>query len=188
MLASTPEMGNMPEPLAELLREIRGCTLCADHLPCGPRPVLQFYDPDTVAVMSMGFCYPGKARSGDKPPRSECASHWHGALNDRLLDVRLTVLPWLAKNLWFEEDVLPIVQTAIRSLALGSAQSANTTCSTLSVDRPHHRTDTELAARSLSSPRSHAASALHALAPYTLPPVHVETAQRVAVSHPTYQT
>ena len=31
----------MPEPLAELLRDIRRCTLCADHLPCGPRPVLQ---------------------------------------------------------------------------------------------------------------------------------------------------
>jgi len=52
----------------------------------------QFYDPAKVAIVPMGFCYPGKAASGDKPPRRECAPRWHGLLNDRLHDVRLTVL------------------------------------------------------------------------------------------------
>ncbi len=43
----------------------------------------QFYDPATFAIMPMGFCYPGRAASGDRPPRPECAPLWH----DRLLDV-----------------------------------------------------------------------------------------------------
>ena len=33
----------------------------------------QFYDPRKVAILPMGFCYPGKAVSGDNPPRPECA-------------------------------------------------------------------------------------------------------------------
>lgn len=51
-----------------------------------------FYDPNAVALMPMGFCYPGKASGGDAPPRPECAPRWH----DRILDVlpgdRLTLL------------------------------------------------------------------------------------------------
>src|SRR5262249_10553004 len=31
-----------------------------------------FYDPDKVALVPMGFCYPGKGQSGDAPPRPEC--------------------------------------------------------------------------------------------------------------------
>lgn len=41
------------------------------------------YDPTRVALVPMGFCYPGKASGGDKPPRRECAPLWH----DRVLDV-----------------------------------------------------------------------------------------------------
>ncbi|QDT04766.1 Uracil DNA glycosylase superfamily protein [Rubripirellula lacrimiformis] len=33
----------------------------------------EFYDPQMVAIMPMGFCYPGRGRSGDLPPRKECA-------------------------------------------------------------------------------------------------------------------
>ncbi len=40
-----------------------------------------FYRPGNFAVMPMGFCYPGKAKSGDLPPRPECAPIWH----DRIL-------------------------------------------------------------------------------------------------------
>lgn len=36
-----------------------------------------FYDESLVAIMPMGFCYPGKGRSGDLPPRLECAPKWH---------------------------------------------------------------------------------------------------------------
>jgi uracil-DNA glycosylase len=36
-----------------------------------------FYDPARVALIPMGFCYPGKGSSGDLPPRPECAPAWH---------------------------------------------------------------------------------------------------------------
>jgi uracil-DNA glycosylase len=36
-----------------------------------------FYDPECFGIMPMGFCYPGKAASGDLPPRPECAPLWH---------------------------------------------------------------------------------------------------------------
>ena len=36
-----------------------------------------FYDRDKVGLVPMGFCYPGKARGGDAPPRPECAPAWH---------------------------------------------------------------------------------------------------------------
>lgn len=52
----------------------------------------QFYDPDLVALMPMGFCYPGKGRSGDLPPRRECAPLWHQRILSALTDARLTLL------------------------------------------------------------------------------------------------
>jgi uracil-DNA glycosylase len=109
--------------MAALLREVRACTLCAAHLPLGPRPVLRasttarllivgqapgtrvhatgipwndpsgdrlrawmgidreaFYDVDRIAIVPMGFCYPGKGAAGDLPPRPECAPAWHARL------------------------------------------------------------------------------------------------------------
>lgn len=52
----------------------------------------QFYDPDTVALVPMGFCYPGSAKSGDKAPRPECAPLWHDRVLDHLPDDRLDVI------------------------------------------------------------------------------------------------
>lgn len=46
----------------------------------------------SVAIMPMGFCYPGRGKSGDLPPRKECARTWHQALLDRLPKIKLTVL------------------------------------------------------------------------------------------------
>lgn len=43
-----------------------------------------FYDPAKVAVVAMGFCYPGTGKSGDLPPRKECAPMWHGEVFARL--------------------------------------------------------------------------------------------------------
>ena len=40
----------------------------------------------------MGFCYPGKGRSGDLPPRPECAPQWHAALLSQMPDIQLTLL------------------------------------------------------------------------------------------------
>ncbi len=119
----------------QLLKEIRACQLCAEHLPLGPRPVCTahpnskiviigqapgtvvhktgipwddksgenlrswmdidkrtFYDTEQIAIIPMGFCYPGKGKSGDLPPRKECAPHWHPSLLDRMSDVKLTLL------------------------------------------------------------------------------------------------
>ncbi len=51
-----------------------------------------FYDPKKIAIIPMGFCYPGKDKSGDLPPRKECAPEWHPALLNRLKNVELTLL------------------------------------------------------------------------------------------------
>lgn len=51
-----------------------------------------FYDQRSVAVVPMGFCYPGRAKSGDAPPRKECFGLWHGHLLQRLKNIRLSLL------------------------------------------------------------------------------------------------
>lgn len=122
----------------------------------------QFYDPRKVAIVPMGFCYPGKAGSGDQPPRPECAPLWHRKLHAHLRSVELTLLigqyaqawylgdrrkatltdtvkawceylpqgqlplphpsprnlPWLAKNRWFEADLVPALRDTMRALGL----------------------------------------------------------------------
>jgi len=52
----------------------------------------QFYDPALVALVPMGFCYPGTGNSGDLPPRPECAPAWHPRLLKAMPDIRLTIL------------------------------------------------------------------------------------------------
>lgn len=119
----------------KLHQEIKACTICAEHLPLGPRPIVQFspssriliigqapgtkvhnsavpwdddsgdrlrewlkvdkdtfYNPDHIALMPMGFCYPGKKGGGDAPPRKECAPKWHERILDHLPDDRLILL------------------------------------------------------------------------------------------------
>ena len=51
-----------------------------------------FYDPAKIALVPMGFCYPGTGTSGDLPPRPECAPLWHDRVLAALKDVRLTLL------------------------------------------------------------------------------------------------
>ncbi len=51
-----------------------------------------FYDETQVAHMPMGFCYPGKGKSGDLPPRPECAPQWHDLLLQQMNNVQLTIL------------------------------------------------------------------------------------------------
>ena len=50
-----------------------------------------FYDEATVAIVPMGFCYPGRGASGDLPPRPECRATWHPRLLPLLPDVRLVL-------------------------------------------------------------------------------------------------
>lgn len=118
--------------------------------------VSTFYNPEQIALIPMGFCYPGKGKSGDLPPRPECADQWHEKLLGRMKEAKLTlligqyaqnhylgkktkrtltdtvrnfetylpdyfVLPhpsprnniWRAKNPWFDEQVIPILQLEI---------------------------------------------------------------------------
>ena len=51
-----------------------------------------FYDPRRVAILPMGFCFPGSTSSGDKPPRPECAPAWREQVLAHLPKVRLTLV------------------------------------------------------------------------------------------------
>jgi len=52
----------------------------------------QFYQPDNFAILPMGFCYPGKGKTGDLPPRKECAPLWHDVIWKELQQVQLTIV------------------------------------------------------------------------------------------------
>jgi len=52
-----------------------------------------FYDEEKIAIVPMGFCYPGRDKHGaDLPPRPECAPKWHPLILDALPHIGLTVL------------------------------------------------------------------------------------------------
>ncbi|MGB1040786.1 MAG: uracil-DNA glycosylase family protein [Flavobacteriales bacterium] len=51
-----------------------------------------FYDPKEIALIPMGFCYPGKGKSGDLPPREECAPLWHDLLFEKMDNLKLVIL------------------------------------------------------------------------------------------------
>ncbi|MEX1266253.1 MAG: uracil-DNA glycosylase family protein, partial [Woeseia sp.] len=51
-----------------------------------------FHDPRRIAVLPMGFCYPGTGPSGDLPPRPECAPAWRERLLNELDHIRLTLV------------------------------------------------------------------------------------------------
>jgi len=52
----------------------------------------EFYDAKRIAIMPMGFCYPGKGKSGDLPPRPECAPKWREPLLQGLKNIQLTLV------------------------------------------------------------------------------------------------
>jgi uracil-DNA glycosylase len=122
-----------------------------------------FYDPAQVAILPMGFCFPGTGRSGDLPPRRECAPQWRAQLLQAMPRIELTLvigqyamdwhlpgektqsltdtvrvwrrhwptlLPmphpsprnniWLKVNPWFEAEVVPALQTRVRSITSSS--------------------------------------------------------------------
>lgn len=126
----------LPDTLPTVLVEARACTVCADHLPLGPRPILRasagarlliigqapgtkvhasgipwndpsgdrlrdwlavdrdsFYDENRIAIVPMGFCYPGVDKNGgDAPPRPECAPLWHARVLALMPAVQMTLL------------------------------------------------------------------------------------------------
>lgn len=119
----------------QIVEQAKSCTICAEHLPHGPRPVFTvhpkakiliigqapgrkvhetgipwddasgkrlrnwlgvddatFYNPEVFALLPMGFCFPGSGKSGDLPPRPECAPQWHANLIRLMPRIRLTLL------------------------------------------------------------------------------------------------
>ena len=94
----------------------------------------QFYDPNLFALVPMGFCYPGKGKSGDLPPRPECAPLWHTRLVKEMKKIKLIILigqysqkyylaenfrPTLTENVKnykeFLPDFLPLVHPSPRN-------------------------------------------------------------------------
>ncbi len=51
-----------------------------------------FYDASKIAIVPMGFCYPGTGKSGDLPPRPECADKWRKKLLVQLDSIKLTLI------------------------------------------------------------------------------------------------
>lgn len=51
-----------------------------------------FYNPEKIALVPMGFCYPGKGKSGDLPPTKKCAPLWHQKLLTKIENVELVLL------------------------------------------------------------------------------------------------
>ena len=129
--------------LTKLVKEIRSCTLCTEHLPLGPRPIIQvsstarilvvgqapgsrvhetgipfddpsgdrlrewmgidkevFYDDKKIALVPMGFCFPGTGKSGDLPPRPECADTWRVKLLEQLPNIKLTIIVGQYAQAW----------------------------------------------------------------------------------------
>jgi len=59
-----------------------------------------FYDPQFIAIVPMGFCYPGKGPSGDLPPRRECAPAWRARLLQQLPAIELTLVVGVHALAW----------------------------------------------------------------------------------------
>jgi uracil-DNA glycosylase len=121
--------------LEELIKQIRACRLCENHLPLGPKPVFSaneksrilvigqapgtkvhatgipwndqsgkelrrwlgvdaetFYNTELFGIIPMGFCYPGRGKGGDLPPRPECAPKWHASLLEFMPQIELILL------------------------------------------------------------------------------------------------
>ena len=51
-----------------------------------------FYDPNQIALLPMGFCYPGRGNNGDLPPRPECEPAWRTELLDQLPHLKMTLV------------------------------------------------------------------------------------------------
>lgn len=51
-----------------------------------------FYDPKQIAILPMGFCFPGSGKTGDLPPRPECAPAWRAQLLSKLPHLELTIV------------------------------------------------------------------------------------------------
>ena len=60
----------------------------------------QFYDSSKVAILPMGFCYPGKGKSGDLPPRPECAEQWREKVLSQMKKIELVLVIGMYAQAW----------------------------------------------------------------------------------------
>jgi uracil-DNA glycosylase len=75
-----------------------------------------FYDENHFAIMPMGFCYPGKGKSGDLPPRKECAPLWHDRIWSELSNVQLILLiGGYAQKAYLKEDAKRTLTLTVES-------------------------------------------------------------------------
>jgi len=59
-----------------------------------------FYEASRIAIVPMGFCYPGTGKSGDLPPRPECAPQWRQQVLEHLPHVALTIVIGRYAQVW----------------------------------------------------------------------------------------
>ena len=71
-----------------------------------------FYDPTRIAILPMGFCYPGRCGSGDAPPRPECAALWRQAFLDCLAHLELQLIIGTYAHRWHFGKKCPETVTA----------------------------------------------------------------------------
>ena len=74
-----------------------------------------FYNQALFAIIPMGFCYPGTGRSGDLPPRKECAPMWHSKLLEKMPKVELILLiGQYAQRYYLSENVKKNMTETVR--------------------------------------------------------------------------
>ena len=143
--------------LDQLLTQIRKCSICSEHLPLGPNPIVRadrearilligqapgirvhqssvpwddpsgdrlrewlamdkdrFYSSE-VAIVPMGFCYPGRGKSGDLAPRKECAEAWHEELTSELPNIQLTILIGLYAQQYYLPNCEPTLTATVKN-------------------------------------------------------------------------
>lgn len=75
-----------------------------------------FYDEQKVAIVPMGFCYPGKGKSGDLPPRPECAELWHQKVLQSLPNIQMTLLiGQYAQNYYLKERTTKTLTETVKN-------------------------------------------------------------------------
>ncbi len=72
----------------------------------------QFYQPNNFAIIPMGFCYPGRGKSGDLPPIPLCAETWREQLLAQLEQIELTIILGKYAINWHLHSSAPITKLA----------------------------------------------------------------------------
>jgi uracil-DNA glycosylase family 4 len=73
-----------------------------------------FYDEKRIAIVPMGFCYPGRGNGGDLPPRKECAPHWHPKVLAHLPNIKLILLIGQYAQRHYLENAFTTVSDTVR--------------------------------------------------------------------------